>query len=170
MTSLDEVLARREERAALQAAFHARLGLPLLSLTLVTPGSEKDSGPLRSLMDRAEAALSRPLSEAGASVADRARFDGPTGPELLLAIGGIPGPSLKDIALALEEAAPWGRLLDADVLESRDGRLAAISREERGRPPRPCLVCERQALECIKLGRHTREDLAAAVARLMPDS
>jgi holo-ACP synthase len=127
----------------------------------------KDSPALRSLMARAEASLAAALAACGASVVERLRHDGSTGPELLLAVSGLSAEALKDIALALEEGSLWGRLIDADVLEVSGGRPLPLSRAERGQSPRACLVCERPAHECIKEGRHGQEELEDAALRLL---
>ncbi len=188
----EEILRRREARAALQAALYARHGLPLISITLVVPGPEKDSAELRALMDRAETKLFRILALRGASCAERIRYDGRTGSELLLAIEGLRAEDLKDAAMELENGRPWGRLLDADVLApapggrpggALGGRLGAdpcahpsagpseslrpLSRADRGLPARPCLACARSATDCIKQGRHSPEELAKTVSALL---
>lgn len=71
---------------------------------------------------------------------------------------------LKRAMADLERALPAGRLLDLDVY-GRQGE--PVDRTSLGLPPRSCLVCDAPARECIRAGRHTREQLAAAVASLL---
>jgi holo-ACP synthase CitX len=120
-------------------------------------------------MDRAEAALLSRLAALGAAVVERQRYEGRTGSELLLAVGGVDALRLKEAALELEEAQPWARLVDADVLvPGSEGRLGPITREMRGRPPRSCLVCGMPAGPCVREARHGAAELAAAVEALLP--
>lgn len=72
--------------------------------------------------------------------------------------------NLKRAMADLERALPAGRLLDLDVYGRRGEPL---DRPSLGLPPRACLVCDAPARECIRTGRHTREELAAAVASLL---
>src|SRR5512140_1369887 len=54
----------------------------------------------------------------------------------------------KQIAVGIEQQIAGGRLLDLDVV-STDGHQ--VDRASLGLAPRPCLVCERPAFECIRL-------------------
>lgn len=171
--TLADVLAARDSRVERQAALLDRLGPPLLSVTLVSPGPVKDSPERRALMERAEAALASMLAEAGMEVLHCERVDGVTGPELMLAVKGD-ALALKRLAVRLEEREPqepWGRLIDADVIcgffGTEAGRVPlSVKREEIGEPRRRCLVCDQEAAECMALRRHGVAELAAAAERL----
>jgi holo-ACP synthase CitX len=75
----------------------------------------------------------------------------------------LPAAVVKRITVELESARPSGRLLDLDVYDG--GRPA--DRASLGLPPRACLVCDRPAVECIRLERHGAEELSAAVEQLL---
>ena len=70
----------------------------------------------------------------------------------------------KRVAVAIESDVAGGRLLDLDVYGD-DGRQ--VDRAAVGVPARSCLVCERPAVECIRLRRHEAIQLGRAVARLL---
>jgi holo-ACP synthase len=71
---------------------------------------------------------------------------------------------VKQRCIALETSQPAARLVDLDVYDSQ-GRQ--IDRATLSLPPRPCLVCNRSAVECIRLGRHTASDLTEKTNELL---
>lgn len=169
--SLADVLAARDARRELQSALLGRWGLPLVSMTLVSPGPRKDDARRRALMDLAEAALTAALAEAGMAVRERSRRDGVAGPEAIYAVD-APALGLKRLAVGLEERLPWGRLLDADVLVRCDlpglaGLPEPLGRAAAGLGPRGCLVCGRDARHCMASAAHPLAELSAAVERLI---
>jgi holo-ACP synthase CitX len=72
--------------------------------------------------------------------------------------------NLKRICIELESVAPFARLIDADVY---DPHGTAVDRATLGLLPRPCLVCEAPARECIRLGRHAGAELTRRVHELL---
>lgn len=164
--SLGAVLEGRERRAAHQASLWAAFRLPLLSLTLVSPGPIKDSPGRRRLMDMAEIAFMDLLRSKGLLVRHRARVDGPTGPEALWTVAAPPA-RLKRLAIQIEDKKPWGRLLDADVLVGRPQGLAPLERRELGFADRRCLVCGEAAKVCLGLRRHAPAEAAEVASALI---
>jgi len=160
---LAEVLEARESRAARVDGLMLRWGSPAASLSLVSPGPVKDSPERRALMDAAAAALRAGLASRGLRLRFESRLDAATGPEAVLVVHGDAF-LLKEACLEVEAAAPWGRLVDADV--HRPGAAEAIRREALGASPRPCLVCGRAALECVSARRHGSGEAALAADRL----
>jgi holo-ACP synthase len=71
---------------------------------------------------------------------------------------------VKHRCMTLETSQPAARLVDLDVYDSQ-GRQ--IDRATLSLPPRPCLVCDRSAVECIRLGRHTASDLTEKIDELL---
>lgn len=71
---------------------------------------------------------------------------------------------MKRQAVALEKAAPACRLLDIDVYDPQ-GRQ--IGRSELGLPARPCLLCARPAVDCIRLQNHSPADLKVRIDELL---
>nr|NLI50912.1 citrate lyase holo-[acyl-carrier protein] synthase [Propionibacterium sp.] len=165
------VLARREARQAEQAALVRETGAPLLSLTIVAPGPEKDGPAIRAAFAAGLRACRDLLAARGWAVRGRRATDAPTGPESLLAVAADPT-ELKAALVALEDAAPLGRLWDLDVVAGLDdaGLPVVLGRRALGLPPRRCLVCDSDAAACARSARHplpvlllARDALAAGV-------
>jgi holo-ACP synthase CitX len=70
----------------------------------------------------------------------------------------------KHRCIELETLQPAARLVDLDVYDSQ-GRQ--VDRASLYLSPRPCLVCNRSAVECIRLGRHTASDLTEKINELL---
>jgi len=165
--SLDFVLRARDRRASLQKGLLAAYGLPVLSLTLVSPGPVKDSPGRRLLMDLAENAFAEAFHRARWTVRLHSRSDGIAGPEALW-VTEVPPDHLKRLAMRIENAKPWGRLLDADVvLAGPCKEPMPLGRQALGGEPRRCLLCEAEARECIGLRRHHPASAAAMVEALI---
>ena len=152
----------RERRLAgdpvtLATVLDAREARALLCLTLNMPGPVKRNEASR----RAFAAGLAALRAAG--LMDRVErewtLDLITGPEAYLRLS-CPAAEAKAIACQVEEAQPWGRLLDADVLRPNG---VPMSRGELGKPPRGCLVCGKPGMGCARSRAHDLPALYAAV-------
>lgn len=160
--TLEAVLAAREARAARQRALLKEYpGATLVSYTLNVPGPVKRL----STGDRAFAAglgaLKRALARAqiGVRFAQRRMLD--TGCEAFLVLD-APAARLKDVACALEETLPYGRLLDIDVISA----AGPVSRSALGRTPRGCMVCGREGADCASRRLHPLPEVLAAFDRL----
>jgi holo-ACP synthase len=71
---------------------------------------------------------------------------------------------MKETTVRLEEGAAWGRLLDLDIY---DRQAEPVGRRELGLPPRCCLLCGDAAVDCIRTGRHTPDQLQTRVMALL---
>jgi len=161
--SLEQMLVAREQRAARQAAVLARFGKPLVSMTIVTPGSVKD-GPLpRRVMAVALRELEAVSSARNWPILSREVLWRETGPEAIWAIHVAPE-LFKAATVDLEDHHPLGRLWDLDVIAP--GRNI-LSRKELGFPVRRCLICERPAPECGRSRRHPLEELLNTIKKMV---
>ncbi len=157
MVTLQAVLAAKEARRDRQDRLRQRFQLPVVSITINMPGLVKDYPILRQLCDYAVQEVKARLA-----VLAEERVNLSTGPEALLAVSGDPR-EIKAIAVSIEEANDFGRLLDIDVFTVA-GML--VSRHDQG-TGRQCLVCGQPAVVCIREKRHGAEVLQEAVRQLL---
>ena len=155
------LLAARDARQALLDRHVAAGHAAVVAVSLNTPGPEKAPPGGAALFRLALLRLDRALAAHRPRLLHRG--DDALGPFALLAVELAPA-AAKGACLALEAALPAGRLLDLDV-HGPGG--VPLGRAELGLPPRPCLVCDAPARECIRLGRHPAEAVAARVRALL---
>ncbi|HWR40185.1 MAG TPA: citrate lyase holo-[acyl-carrier protein] synthase [Patescibacteria group bacterium] len=159
LLTLEDVLAAKEARQARQCLFRQRYEKTLVSLTINMPGPVKDGALVRRLAAQAATDVNRCLT-----VVAEERAYLPTGPEILLAVE-QDGPATKTVAMELEEAVPFARLLDLDVFD-REGRQLS-RRDLPGSGERGCLVCGGPALICMRERRHTAAAVVVAAESLL---
>ena len=63
---------------------------------------------------------------------------------------------IKKILIAFEEEKEYGRILDLDLFDANNKLL---SRQDLGYAPRKCLLCDKEAIFCIKNRSHSFEEL-----------
>jgi len=152
-----DLLAARDARAEQVQSALARNPGPVLMISANVPGPEKFRPGLARMLQAALDSLHAAIGlELQVSRRDRC------GPFHLAASAAAPA-AAKRAAMAIE-VGPSGRLLDLDVY-APDG--VQVDRALLGLPPRPCLVCAEPAQECIRLGRHTPEELMERVDALL---
>lgn len=165
VVSLEAMLAAREARVARQAAARAKFGLPLLSLSMVSPGPVKDGAHARQAFAVALAQLDELFLREGWPVHSRECAFAATGPEALYVVDASPI-AIKRAAVALENIHPLGRLWDMDVLQPDGG---ALSRSQLGEAPRRCLVCGEAAHACARSRAHPLEALLCEIDRMIEE-
>lgn len=163
--SLAELLAAKDERAAVQAELRRRHESPIISMTVNMAGNVKYSSDTVDLLYGALPPLRRLLKTAGLAVREERLLHSLGGPAAIIAVAGDAA-LIKKMGVALEEALSYGRLLDIDVFAA-DGRQ--LSRDECGLPPRTCLLCDQPAAVCVRSAAHEREAVLAAMNRLIGD-
>jgi triphosphoribosyl-dephospho-CoA synthase CitG/holo-ACP synthase CitX len=157
------LLTAREDRAARQRAALARFGKPLLSITVVMPGPVKDGSLSRSVMELALQEVDQLVCARHWRVLSRDVSWHGSGPEALYSLN-VDAQVLKALAIDLEEQHPIGRLWDLDVIAPGG---VGLSRRDLGKPPRPCLLCNRPAHECGRSRRHPLPELLKAVRQMV---
>lgn len=164
--TLDDVLARREERQRIQRELIEARHLPLVSVTVVSPGPVKSSPLIARVHAEALAELDNRIRDVELwPVWERQDYDGPTGPETLLAVDADPV-ELKRAMVDLEESHPWGRLWDLDVVTES----GPLTRADVDAPARRCLLCKRPSPECARSRRHSVDELVAERDRIVADN
>jgi holo-ACP synthase CitX len=76
----------------------------------------------------------------------------------------LPPAAAKRAAIDMETTLPAGRVLDIDVYDSTGSQT---DRASLGLPARSCVICASPAAECMRVGRHTADDVGAAAAELL---
>lgn len=161
--SLEEMLAARERRAAIQARLTASHQTPLISFTLNIPGPVKVLEGIPGVFGEGCEKIRHCLASACLSCTDELILREKTGYEAFFCIPAAPE-AVKRLTAPLEEETALGRLYDIDVIRT-DGRK--VSREEIGLPPRTCLLCGRPAHECSRSRSHSVEELVARIRKLI---
>ena len=161
--TLDQLLASREARAALQSELLGKNpGRTLVCLTVIMPGKVKRN--LQSIVV-AEAALTALIGSFGDSLQSLKVRDLPTGYEAYL-LTSLPNEDAKRAACVIEDTHPLGRLFDIDVI-GPDG--VPVSRQSVGEPQRKCLLCENEARYCMRARTHTTEELLGKISQMVEE-
>ena len=158
--TLEDMLACRERRAALQQEYLTRLHQPLISFCLNIPGPVKTAPELRKLFAEGREAIFSVLAEEQFQVLAKQESHADTGDELLLCVESQDAAALKSRMAGIEENHLLGRLFDIDVLDAAGQKLS--------RPVfRLCLLCNRQAQECARSRHHTVPQLQAKISDML---
>ena len=156
-----DILATRDRRETLVAEVIKSTRDTVVFASLNIPGAEKCPPGARPLFD---AAL-QGVRELPGPI--RLNTDGmdTLGPFAIF-IAPWRADRVKRACALIEGENPGMRLVDLDVYDAGHGR---IGRRELGLEPRRCFLCTRLALECIRFGRHSPEELQSHVDALLGD-
>ena len=155
--TLEDILRARDARADAQRRLLQVHRLPLVSFTMNIAGPVKSSPLIELAFDAGLEALYAALGQPAA--AEIIRFA--TGCEALL-VYDCPAAELKAACLALETAAPIGRLYDLDVLDTNGEKL---SRPEQ----RTCLICGGPVTVCSRSRAHGLETIVNRTHEMLAD-
>ncbi|MDR1592248.1 MAG: citrate lyase holo-[acyl-carrier protein] synthase [Prevotellaceae bacterium] len=158
--SLQELLESRDNRQAKQRALIKKYHQPLISLTVVMPGTVKRNAHTLFLSRQAVDAIRQKL-EAGIVTFDE--YDLKTGYEALFVVR-TDALETKRMTCRIEDEHPLGRLFDIDVI-TEDG--LPLSREDAGYNPRKCLLCNQDARVCMRNRTHTSADIQNKVKEMI---
>jgi len=158
--TLEELLASRDNRRQKQGDLIDHYGKPLISLTVVMPGPVKKN-ELTAIISSSAIKIIRDIF--GPYLITETEYDLHTGFEALYVVS-INKEKAKEIACSIEDEHPWGRLFDIDII-GEDKQ--PMSREQVGRKPRKCLVCEEDAHICMRNRTHSLKDVMSAIEWLV---
>ncbi len=163
--TLMELLDARENRVVHQRELLDQYGGILVSATLNIPGPVKDKVHYRKALELGMEKLEKFISPD--VVLHREIRHLHTGSEgyLLLDEEKMDLRSVKEAAIAVEEADALGRLFDMDVMNKDRG----ISRRELGYPGRKCLLCGEDAKVCARGQRHPMDKLLKKIEKTIID-
>lgn len=158
--TLDQMLARREQRASEQQNLLNKYHSPVISFSMNIPGPVKTNSLIQSAFEAGKKLILASIEKAGAKINHSIEIHEVTGDELLLSVDGIIPSELKDIAMKIESASKIGRLYDIDVIDTKGVKLSR-------KIFRKCLICDRQAQECARSRAHSVQEMQAAVELLL---
>jgi holo-ACP synthase len=155
---LKDILDAREKRVYRRKRLEALYNRPVVTFTINIPGGEKNSPKYRWLCGLAVEEYLGAMEDRENTlefIEDRTSADGP---ETFLVINEEPA-VLKEIGMEIEENHFLGRLFDIDV--------SGVSRDGLSQPLRKCIVCHRDAVDCIVGRRHTRQEVLETIDYLI---
>lgn len=159
--TLEQLLESRDERAALQSYLIDEYKCPLISFTVIMPGSIKQNEMSEKIFNEGLAALRKALEwEEVKCIKIKVKN---TGSEAIFSVNASPD-RLKKLAVELEDKHRLGRLFDIDVI-GKDKR--PVSRSEYGYGERKCLICGEMAHACVRSRKHSVDELLQEIERLL---
>lgn len=158
---LSEILDARDARFRHQRELTAaHPGLTLVVLTIVMPGSEKRN---RWTVKASQAAVRALKDKYGDTIRYFEERDLATGYEAFL-LTTLTRQEAKRAATEIEDTHPLGRIYDIDVLTEK---CVPLSRTELGLSPRRCLLCDDDARVCMRLQRHSYDELISTIKQMI---
>lgn len=73
----------------------------------------------------------------------------------------------KELGIRIEEKMPIGRVFDIDIYKV-DGN--SVSRADINIEPRKCLICDMDGRVCMRLGKHTLNDIKCKINSIIKDN
>jgi holo-ACP synthase CitX len=146
-----EIIAARDRRQLLLKERFLGGYLTTVFLSLNIPGAEKNPHGATALFSWA---LRRLLGEFPES-ANLLESSDSLGPFAMISLN-REAVEVKRRCIAMEGAQPFARLVDLDVFM---GEGCQVDRAALGLLPRPCLICDQAAIDCIRLRRHAFEEV-----------
>ena len=147
-----EIIAARDRRQELLQASLGRCCPATLFLSLNIPGPDKNPPGAGRLFSWALRSLLCEYPD----MENLTQGSDPLGPYAVILID-REAAEVKRSCIAMETSQPFARLIDLDVF---DGNGRPVDRAAVGMLPRPCLLCSRPAVECIRLRRHGADELS----------
>lgn len=158
------LLLAREMRAERQRRLLEQYRLPILCLSIISPGWTKNSDLFKKVFYVAISEIDATFNRGISHIISRNITYSVSGPEAQYVIQSGHATDVKMAAIALEDNHPLGRLWDLDVLTPG---MAVVSRETFGLPPRRCLVCSEEAQICGRNRTHSLDCLNTKIKQIV---
>ncbi len=158
-TSLEAVLASREERSRRIQELLVKYSACVVVLTLNIPGPDKVPFWASQVIAEGVQTVRRDFSRRNEVLLHQFLIAHTTGFEWYGIAAGN-GREIKKRMVLIEESHVLGRLFDIDI-HTADG--ISLNRESLGFNPRRCLICHRYAHECGRSRRHRLEELYSSI-------
>nr|WP_300004433.1 citrate lyase holo-[acyl-carrier protein] synthase [Tissierella sp.] len=150
-----KILEANEKRALRQKNLIDKYGNSLISFTLNIPGRVKDGPIYREIHQEGVRSIKKALEEKMISIVYMEEEDKFTGREAYI-LANAQGDKLKTIMTEIEETHELGRVFDIDVFNKWN---CQINRKDIGKVLRRCLICEKDAIICMREKNHTSQEL-----------
>ena len=162
---LTQVLAFREEKAAIQRDFMAGGSeKTVASLGMNVPGPVKTDPLLSEAFQEGVLFLEQMFKELGGKVIRKKVIEQSAGYAAVWLIEGVDKYNLKKDSVRIEMAHPIGRLFDADVMDEFGEPL---SRSAVGAARRTCFLCGKDAKICGRSRTHSIKELRQNVEEML---
>lgn len=159
--SLQEMLDARDRRRERQRLhFLTSPESTLAVATVVAPGEHKLTHASGIVAEAMTDALKREFGQHILAIEHLALV---SGHEIWLTLS-CPPEEVKTKAVALEDSHVLGRLFDIDVIMPE---MRPISRTAVGMDPRKCLLCGNEARLCMRLRRHSADEIKEFIETLV---
>ncbi|MGE5630135.1 MAG: citrate lyase holo-[acyl-carrier protein] synthase [Caulobacteraceae bacterium] len=159
-SSLEDILAARENREKRRISLIKEYDIPVISFTLNIPGAVKDKPLYRKVFEKGIEVVRLVLGEANIIYTET--IYPITGPEAFMCVN-MGARKIKVKAVGIEEDHPLGRLFDFDVF---DCSFEKLSRTEMDLPERRCLICDAKAVLCARSRKHGLEELEKRIEKI----
>lgn len=149
------ILDSKEKRADKQRSLLEKYNNSLISFTLNIPGVEKDNPVYRAIHIKGLRGIEQTLKRNNISILYKEEKENITGREAYI-VADIDSVNLKEMMTDMEEANSIGRIFDIDVFNSKNEQ---VSRKDINKALRKCLICDKDAIVCMREKNHTYESL-----------
>ena len=156
---LIDILDSNEKRANKQKQLIEKYKNSLISFTLNIPGRVKDNPNYRKIHMDGVRIIGEVLKENSIDIVYIEENVKITGREAYIVVEADEY-KLKKAMIDIEDNHPIGRILDIDIFNSKNQQ---ISRSDINKPLRRCLICEKNAIICMREKNHTYEELVDQV-------
>lgn len=163
--NLEKILAAREKRYQIRLDLHKEYNSPIIVITMNIPGPDKNNRLINKAFCKVIIEISKILAKQKIVIKKKIVDSTPAGPESFLVLDFNGNYHvLKEKLIKIEETHYLGRLLDLDLYGIDNN---PISRNSIAKKERKCLICQKDARECIIEKRHSLKELKAKVNRLI---
>ncbi len=158
----ERILEAREKRYELIRSLQKQYDAPVLCAKVNYPGTDKNTERARLAFYKLKKAMEEAFSE---DQIFSCMTEGADGSALLMILPMTPQDA-KGRAMEIEERHILGRIFDIDVY-GEDGE--PLDREALGVRPRSCILCEGDARQCMKEGKHSLKEVLEGFDRLIDE-
>lgn len=163
--TLEELLQARELRAERQKKLVYIYKAGVISFMVNIPGKFKDTKISRMIHDEGRKILKKTLKQKSKHIVYEEVLYKPTGAEAFIIVD-MNELKLKEILVEIEDNHSLGRLFDFDVI---DKEYKNITRKTINQIGRKCLLCNNQAVICVRSQKHSYGELIDKINRLSKD-